>query len=147
MKDQILDAPPGVQKQLKYAGFWIRFAALIIDTLILSVAYGVVVFLFMDGFNNPEPPVLPIILLTVVGIGYFTGMESSSRQGTIGKRAVGIKVGKANGKQISFPNALGRYFAKIISGAILYIGYMMAGWDAKKQALHDKIANTYVFYE
>lgn len=146
MKDQILDAPAGVQTQMKYAGFWIRFAALIIDAIILSLVYGIIMFLFMGGLTNPEPSVVPIILLTLIGVGYFTVMESSSRQGTIGKRAVGIKVGNANGGQISFANALGRYFAKIISSAILYIGYLMAGWDPKKQALHDKIAHTYVFY-
>jgi uncharacterized RDD family membrane protein YckC len=146
MQNQILDTPAGVQKQLKYAGFWIRFAAILIDAVILSICYSIVAYLFMDGFSDPEPPLLPMLLLIVAGIGYFTGMESSSRQGTVGKMAVGIKVGNAKGEQISFANALGRYFSKIISGAILYIGYMMAGWDPKKQALHDKIANTYVFY-
>jgi uncharacterized RDD family membrane protein YckC len=146
MQNQILDTPAGVQKQLKYAGFWIRFAAMFIDAVILSICYSIVAYLFMGGFSDPEPPLLPMILVVVAGIGYFTVMESSSRQGTVGKMAVGIKVGNAKGEQISFANALGRYFSKIISGAILYIGYMMAGWDPKKQALHDKIANTYVFY-
>lgn len=73
-------------------------------------------------------------------------MESSVGQGTIGKMIVGIKVGDADGNQISFGNALGRYFAKILSFLILCIGFMMAGWDEKKQALHDKLADTYVFY-
>ena len=148
MENQILDTPTGVQKQLKYAGFWIRFAAMFIDACILSIFYAIVLYLFMGGagFTDPNAGLVPALLLTVVGIGYFTGMESSSRQATVGKMAVGIKVGKANGEPISFANALGRYFSKIISSAILYIGYMMAGWDSKKQALHDKIANTYVFY-
>ena len=61
--------------------------------------------------------------------------------------AVGIKVGNENGERISAGNAAGRFFGKILSGLILYIGYMMAGWDKKKQALHDKLAGTYVFYK
>jgi uncharacterized RDD family membrane protein YckC len=146
MEDQILDTPVGVRKQLKYAGFWIRFAAAIIDGVILAIVYSAIVFIFMDGFATAEPNFVPMAFLIVIGVGYFTVMESSSRQATVGKLAVGIKVGKANGQQISFANSLGRYFAKLISSAILYIGYMMAGWDSKKQALHDKIANTYVFY-
>ena len=81
-----------------------------------------------------------------LGIVYVVGMESSSRQATLGKMAVGIKVGNAEGEQLSFANALGRYFAKIVSAIILYIGFMMVGWDKKKQGLHDKIASTYVFY-
>ena len=60
--------------------------------------------------------------------------------------AVGIKVGDQNGEQISFGNALGRYFSKILSALILLIGFMMVGWDEKKQGLHDKIAGTFVFY-
>ena len=146
MENQILDTPVGVQKQLKYAGFWIRFAAMFIDACILSIFYAIVLYLFMGGFTDPNPSLVPALVLTVVGIGYFTGMESSSRQATVGKMAVGIKVGNAKGEKISFANALGRYFSKLISSAILYIGYMMAGWDSKKQALHDKIASTYVFY-
>ena len=145
MNEQILDAPTGVQRQLKYAGFWIRFAAFIIDAILLMIVYSAMLFLFMGGFDS-EPNLVPALVLTVAGILYFVGMESSSRQGTVGKMLIGIKVGNANGAQISFLNALGRYFAKILSGAILYIGYMMAGWDSKKQALHDKLANTFVFY-
>ena len=73
-------------------------------------------------------------------------MESSSRQATLGKMGVGIKVGNANGQRITFVNALGRYLGKILSTLTLLIGFMMAGWDSKKQALHDKLASTYVFY-
>ena len=59
---------------------------------------------------------------------------------------VGIKVGNSRGEKISFVNALGGYFAKILSAITLMIGFMMAGWDSKKQALHDKLAGTYVFH-
>ena len=72
-------------------------------------------------------------------------MESSAKQATLGKLAVGIKVGKENGEKLSFGNALGRYLSKILSAITLCIGFMMVGWDKKNQALHDKIAKTYVF--
>jgi uncharacterized RDD family membrane protein YckC len=74
-------------------------------------------------------------------------MESSASQGTLGKMAVGIRVGDHEGEQITWPNALGRFFAKFLSSMIFYIGFMMAGWDNKKQGLHDKLADTYVFYK
>jgi uncharacterized RDD family membrane protein YckC len=51
------------------------------------------------------------------------------------------------GGQISLPKGIGRYFSKIVSAIILLIGFIIAGFDSKKQALHDKIASTYVVYE
>jgi uncharacterized RDD family membrane protein YckC len=146
MEQQILDAPSDVGQRLNYAGFWIRFGAVIIDGVILQILNVAVAFV-VDGSYNFLTPSLSVQLLSlVVGVLYYVGMESSARQASLGKMAVGIKVGKANGERISFANALGRYFAKILSALILFIGYMMAGWDDKKQALHDKLANTYVFY-
>jgi uncharacterized RDD family membrane protein YckC len=71
-------------------------------------------------------------------------MESSSKQGTLGKTIVGIKVTDSNGDRLSFGRAAGRYFASIVSGLTLGIGFMMAGWTSKKQTLHDMIANTLV---
>lgn len=146
MEDQILDTPVGVQKQLKYAGFWIRFGAYFIDAVILSIVNYAVIFLFMGGFASTEPNIPLQLAMALLGIVYFIVMESSTRQATVGKMAVGIKVGNERGEQISLANALGRYFAKILSAIILLIGFMMAGWDPKKQALHDKLAGTYVFY-
>jgi uncharacterized RDD family membrane protein YckC len=72
-------------------------------------------------------------------------MESSENQGTLGKMAMGIKVGDQAGNRISFGNALGRYFGKILSTLLLFVGYLMAAWDSKGQALHDKLADTYVY--
>ena len=75
---------------------------------------------------------------------YFALMESSSKQATLGKMALGIIVTDLNGNRLSFGRATGRYFGKIISGAILMIGYIMAGFTEKKQALHDIIAGCLV---
>ena len=71
-------------------------------------------------------------------------MESSSNQATVGKMALGIQVTDLEGNRISFGKALGRNLAKIISALIFYIGFIMAAFTAKKQALHDMIAGTLV---
>ncbi len=71
-------------------------------------------------------------------------MESSEKQATLGKMAVGIKVIDMHGKRISFLHATGRNFAKIISVAICMIGYLMIIFTEKKQGLHDMIAGTLV---
>jgi uncharacterized RDD family membrane protein YckC len=137
--DQILDAPVlDEQRRFEYAGFWIRVAAYIIDGIILGIAQVLI------GLILPE--IVASLVSIAVGVAYFCGMECSENQATLGKMAVGIKVGDARGEQLSFPNALGRYFAKILSALILCIGFMMVGWDDKKQGLHDKLADTYVFY-
>lgn len=75
---------------------------------------------------------------------YYALMESSSKQATLGKMALGIKVTDMNGNRISFGRATGRYFGKIISGLILNVGYIMAAFTQKKQALHDLMANCLV---
>ena len=148
LTDQILDDPAPSQRRLAYAGFWIRFAALIIDSLVLGFCYGILfTVIFPTSYQTDPDMIVPMVAIYgCLGIIYFCGMESSSRQATPGKMAMGIKVGNLQGERISFLNALGRYFAKILSGLILYIGYIMAAWDPKKQALHDKLANTVVFY-
>ncbi|MGC4090180.1 MAG: RDD family protein [Polyangiaceae bacterium] len=76
---------------------------------------------------------------------YFAIMESSPRQATVGKLALGLAVTDENGRRIGFGRATGRYFAKIISSIILLIGFMMVGWTARKQGLHDLIAGTLVY--
>lgn len=142
--DQILDTPVSTQRQMRYAGFWIRVGASLIDGILLyvvgqAIALGV-------GSEDLTSTIGINIISILIGIAYHCGFESSDKQATPGKMAVGIKVGNANGEKISFANALGRYLAKIISFILLCIGYMMVGWDDKKQGIHDKLADTYVFY-
>jgi uncharacterized RDD family membrane protein YckC len=89
---------------------------------------------------------------TVIHWLYWAGLESSVYQATLGKMALSLKVTDLNYDPISFARATGRYFAKFISALILCIGFMMAGWTARKQALHDLMAGTLVvkkrdFYE
>jgi uncharacterized RDD family membrane protein YckC len=147
-QNQILDAPIAVDRNLKYAGFWIRVAAIVIDGFVFSGCYVVFgLLLYVGSFQGENSIMTPVVVVVFVAcyILYFPLFESSAKQATPGKMAVGIKVGNSKGDRISFGNALGRYFSKILSGMILYVGFMMAGWDPKKQALHDKLADTYVF--
>lgn len=76
---------------------------------------------------------------------YFALMESSKYQGTVGKIAIGLVVTDLEGNRISFARATGRYFGKILSGMIFMIGYILAGFTQKKQALHDMLAGTLVW--
>lgn len=136
--DQILDAPQVEAVRLQYAGFWIRTGAYFIDGIILYIISFAIALLMGEEVGA--------VINLVFGVCYFVVMESSTYQATPGKMAVGIKVGDENGEQISFLNALGRYFAKFISAIVLCIGFMMVGWDERKQGIHDKLAYTYVFY-
>jgi uncharacterized RDD family membrane protein YckC len=88
---------------------------------------------------------LSAILLIVIGQWlYYALMESSGRQATLGKLALGIVVTDLNGNKITFGRATGRYFGKILSGMIFAIGYIMAGFTERKQALHDIMAGCLV---
>lgn len=87
-------------------------------------------------------PAYPIV--TVAQWLYHALMESSAKQATLGRMALGIRVTDLNGNRIGFGRATGRYFAKILSALILGIGFLMAAFTAKKQALHDIPAGTLV---
>lgn len=86
-------------------------------------------------------------LSLVINWLYFALLESSERQATLGKMVIGAKVVDEKGDRISFINATGRFFAKILSGLILFIGYIMVAFDSRKQGLHDKLADTFVVYK
>ncbi len=138
----ILDQPDSRKENFRYATFWIRFAAIFIDALMLSVAESLASYIFFDSYASNDFNIFSMVL----GWLYFAGMESSSNMGTIGKIIMGIKVVDEQGEKISFLNATGRYLAKIISAAILFIGFIMAAYDVNRQALHDKLAKTFVIY-
>ncbi len=88
--------------------------------------------------------VLYLVLIVEIWL-YFALMESSKFQGTVGKIAIGIIVTDMEGNRISFARAKGRYFGKILSSLIFMIGFIMAGFTEKKQALHDMLAGTLVW--
>ncbi len=152
---------PGVA----YAGFWLRVVAHLIDGILAGIAFVILLLIAFamvgvdhlkalaqgsspDEFFTPEVIAI-IFMLAATSIVmmwlYYAWMESSSYQGTLGKMALGLIVADLEGRQISFGRATGRYFAKIITGFVpLGIGYAMAGFTEKKQALHDIIAGCLV---
>jgi len=75
---------------------------------------------------------------------YFALWESSSKQATVGKLILKIRVTDAMGNRITFGRASARYFAKFVSNLTIFIGYLMAAFTQKNQALHDIIAETLV---
>ncbi|NNG66392.1 RDD family protein [Caldanaerobacter subterraneus] len=135
---------------MKYAGFWRRFGAMMIDSAIFTVI-GLLVYIPVAvkvGFDSSEGVQDLIGFIIFIGAWlYFSIMESSKLQATLGKMALRIKVTDLKGNRISFGRATLRYWAKILSSLILYIGYLMAGWTKRKQALHDMIAGCLVVKE
>jgi uncharacterized RDD family membrane protein YckC len=84
------------------------------------------------------------LLRFVIFVFYYALMESSQYQATLGKMALGIKVGDMDNQRIDFSKAMLRNISKILSSLILFIGYIMIIFDDRKQGLHDKIADTFV---
>ncbi|HLM66260.1 MAG TPA: RDD family protein [Longimicrobium sp.] len=135
----------------RYAGFWIRVGAVLIDGIILFIPLTILENLLLAERTGDPVTDLGVTLASLalsLGVhwAYRSAFHSSEWQATIGKRAVGIKVMDLQGRRITFAHATGRYFAEFLSGLTLGIGYVMAGISSRKQALHDKIAGTLVIY-
>jgi uncharacterized RDD family membrane protein YckC len=134
-----------------YAGFWLRFAAYLIDTVIMLLVFvplGAVLAIILAASGNQDIELLVAAPIRVGSIlaGWLYGslLESSSWQGTIGKRVIGLRVTDLNGNRISFAKATGRHFGKILSSLICLVGFIMAAFTEKRQALHDQLAGTLV---
>ncbi len=159
-------APAVVALPSPYAGFWLRVVAHLIDGLVLGAIFVVLFFIglafvgmgsmetMVRGMHNgdAEPPVALILMLIfifflsiVASWIYSAYLESSPQSGYAGKNGAGINRDRFAGAADQLRPCHGRFFAKIITGLIpLGIGYMMAGFTEKKQALHDMIAATLV---
>jgi uncharacterized RDD family membrane protein YckC len=146
-----------------YGGFWIRFVAKFIDGIILGVAgliLAIPVLLMFGGgmglglgdgrrglFAPAMVGALGISRLIWLAVGTFYEVYFLSAHGaTPGKMAMGLKVIRADGGPISPMLALARHFAEWVSAVIFLIGYIMAGFDAEKRALHDRICDTRVIH-
>ncbi len=141
----------------RFGGFWIRVGATIIDAILVQVvviplSFMVGIFIGVAGVAahsvGAELQLVSSAVGAIIGLAggwlYSAAMESSARQATLGKMVFGMKVTDLQGQRISFGRATGRHFAKLLSGLILGIGFIMAGFTEKKQALHDMLANTLV---
>jgi uncharacterized RDD family membrane protein YckC len=154
--------------QDKYAGFWIRFGAYLIDGIICAVVvYGSLFIVILLGaaltpgsYSSYYSPysssnyaamgllfILWCIFIIIFTWLYYAYQESSPAQATLGKQAVGIIVTDTEGNRISLGKATGRWLAKILSALILCIGFIMIGFTDQKQGLHDMIASTRVVYK
>jgi uncharacterized RDD family membrane protein YckC len=142
----VWDARPSASEQVAYGGFWIRLVAYIVDAVVLSVATAAVAAIFGISLMTADPEHYPALNLAsfVIGWFYFALMESSERGATLGKMAMGLRVVTSDGQRLTFMNATGRYFAKIVSALILGIGFLMIAFTDKKRGLHDTIASTLV---
>lgn len=150
-----------------YAGFWLRFVAFLIDGVISGFLFLILLIpLFiltgagaaLGRISSGED--ISDDVAAFVGVGFVLGFlvitvgvrwlyyalsESSSWQGTLGKKMLNLTVTDMAGQPISFARASGRYFSKFITSLIpLAIGYILAGFTEKKQAIHDMIASCLV---
>lgn len=128
-------------KAREYAEFWKRFLAVLLDGIILQIG-GFVILLIDYVLGSTDA--IDLFLSLILGWLYFALMERSRRQATLGKQALGIIVTDLNGNRISFGKATTRYFGKLISILTLGIGFILAGFSEKKQALHDMFAGCLV---
>ncbi|HLP06692.1 MAG TPA: RDD family protein, partial [Opitutaceae bacterium] len=143
-----------------YAGFWVRVGAKFIDgiivTVVTQIANGLLGILFFSRFiwmGQPAPShnmglffaytAATFLVNLTIGLG-FSWFFLAKYQATPGKLALGLKVVRADGSRLRSGRIIGRHFSELISYIIMCIGYMMAGWDDEKRALHDRICDTRV---
>jgi uncharacterized RDD family membrane protein YckC len=119
------------------AGFWRRFAAALLDGILLGVVTGIFYSFLSENAANG--------LGTTLSIAYFTYFEGSAAGQTLGKRALGIRViDLKTGGPIGYPRAFIRWIGRIVSALPLLLGYFWMIWDKEKQTWHDKFANAVV---
>lgn len=141
-----------------YATFWHRLGAYLIDYVLISLITCPLGFLMgvmgavaeQSGGGDAAQAASAGVTVLMYGIALVAGwlyhalMESSSWQGTVGKRVLGIRVTDLDGNRINFGRATGRYFGKIVSSMICAVGFIMVLFTERKQGLHDMMASTLV---
>lgn len=141
------------EADLPKAGFWIRAAAAVVDSLIVGTLQCIIVFLFagllgllLHGFDSESLLMFSLawLLGSSVGVVYYVYFTAFGGQ-TPGKMALHIKVLRTDGSALTIGRAFYREtICKFVSGIIFGIGYLMVAFDDKKQGLHDRMADTYV---
>ncbi|MGG4095012.1 RDD family protein [Paenibacillus lautus] len=146
-----------------YARFWKRAIAAILDLLVIASIHQVIVILLNNfigywllssiiDYERLDDLVLLLTIITNISLlialwHYFAIMESSKFQATFGKLAMGLAVVDQEGKRIPFHRATTRFWSKSLSIITLLIGWIIAGFTKKRQALHDLIAGTCLIEE
>lgn len=131
------EATSPTYRLMQYGNLGKRIGAYFLDYLLVFFMIGI---LEDNTSLFAEDSILPIAFIWL----YFAGMESSTFQGTLGKLAVGLKVTDLNGNRISFLKASARYFLGLLSWSTAMIGFIIAAFTNRKQALHDLLAGTLV---
>ena len=159
-------AIPAYASRVEHAGFWLRFLALLIDNVVMGIGFVLILIplIFLTGLQgfigefHPNEELNDAGIFVLIGLIFLAAtvslvftwlyhalMESSEWQATVGKKALGLVVTDMAGQRVSFARSTGRHFGKIITNMIpAFIGYIMAGFTAKKQALHDMLAGCLV---
>ncbi len=156
---EIIPAIPGLSAlppRPGFAGFWLRAVAYLIDTVFISLVFGLIASFYPSTFikfpaaASTSPFSLPQLTPAALAITmtatwfYYTLFEASIWQATPGKRIMRVYVADLNGQRLTFARAAARNAAKIISSLTFLVGYLVAGFTEKKQALHDILANCLV---
>jgi len=129
-----------------FAGFWRRFAAFVVDTVILYFGVTIAMVLLSAVASRTPDAVYAVSCVALVCL-YFAGYHSSRLQATPGKRMLKIKVTDGAGRRIPFVTGVLRFFASWLSALPFMLGYFMTAFTARKRALHDMIARTLVVNE
>lgn len=137
-------------EETRYAGFWIRFVATIIDSILIMVVtwplligiYGMEYLESTELAQGPAEIFISWVLPAVLVIFFWV-----KSQATPGKMLTGIKVVDAETLEAASPGQyVGRYFAYFISMLVLFLGYLWVAFDARKRAWHDMLAKTVVIH-
>jgi uncharacterized RDD family membrane protein YckC len=140
-----------------YAGFWIRFVAKLVDGFVvlgLCLPFLAVYFfyIFTSGTKVDPNGLMPLLTqlvlqVTIFGVNVvYSGFMLGKYSATLGKRAVGLTVIRADHSPMTYGRGFGRAFAEILSGLICDVGYILAAFDAEKKSLHDTICDTRVVF-
>ncbi len=142
--------PQPLVVQSGYAGFWLRYLAFVVDIVILFIVVNLIriiffKFVFAEIYGQPIGPIILFqVTILLVYLGYFI-IFTYKQQATIGKKLLGLRVVAEDGSRLSLGKIIFREtIGKILSLVILGIGYFMAGFTVKKQALHDKMVGSVV---
>jgi uncharacterized RDD family membrane protein YckC len=161
-----IPAYAGAFAHVEYAGFWLRLLALLIDNVVMGIGFVLILIplIFLTGLGgllsqiHPDEEINDAGIFALIGFVFLAAtaslvftwlyhalMESSEWQATVGKKALGLVVTDMAGLRVSFRRSTGRHFGKIITNMVPFlIGYIMAGFTEKKQALHDMLAGCLV---
>jgi uncharacterized RDD family membrane protein YckC len=154
---RVMASGAAVTSKWHYGGFWIRVVARLIDGFTLGIVQAFIALFFFGTFGAQFLPKVEgsasiglrmsfQVLSWAIAIVYET-VFLHYQGATLGKMALGLKVVRSDGESLGWGISVGRYFMYLVSGLILLIGYIMAGFDDQKRALHDRVCDTRVIYK